>query len=84
MVQSDDLQINAKSCMLKDTNNPHAACMYDCLVRTIYFINQVYEYEESKEIPEGSPTKNIVVGNCSYRLRRADRWENIPKVSSEA
>ena len=38
-------------------------------------------YEDSEEIQEGSPTNNIVVGNC--RLRRAERWENIPRVFSE-
>ena len=39
------------------------------------------ESKESKEIQERSPTANIIVGN--YRLRRAERWENIPRVSSE-
>ena len=37
--------------------------------------------QQSTEIQEGSPTINILVGN--YRLRRAERWENIPRVSSE-
>ena len=40
-----------------------------------------YIYEENKEIQEGSPTNNIIVGN--YRLRRAERWENVSRVSSE-
>ena len=38
-------------------------------------------YEESKEIQEGSPTYDIIVGN--YRLRRAERCENMPRVPSE-
>ena len=37
--------------------------------------------KESKEIQEGSPANNINVGN--YKLRRAERWEKIPKMSSE-
>ena len=40
-----------------------------------------YSYEESIETLEGSPTNNVIVG--SYRLRRAERWDNIPRVSSE-
>ena len=40
------------------------------------------ESKESKEIQEGSPTNNILVGNC--RLRRAESWENMPRVSSES
>ena len=39
------------------------------------------ESKKSKEFQEGSPTDNIIVGN--FRLRRAERWENIPRVSSE-
>ena len=39
------------------------------------------ESKEIKEIQEGSPTNNIIVGN--HRLRRAERWENIPRVSSK-
>ena len=34
-----------------------------------------------KKNQEGSPTNNILDGN--YRLRRAERWENIPTVSSD-
>ena len=37
--------------------------------------------KESKYIQEGSPTNNILVGN--FRLRRAERWENMPRVSSK-
>ena len=37
--------------------------------------------KESKGIQECSPTNNILVGN--YRLRRAERWENMPTVSSD-
>ena len=57
--------------MLEDTN-PDAACMY--LVRNIYTRN-------SKKFREGSVTNNIIVGH--YRLRRGERWENVP-MSSEA
>ena len=39
-------------------------------------------YEESKEIQEGSPTNNFLVGN--YGLSRAERWEDMPSMSSEA
>ena len=40
--------------------------------------------EESKEIQEGATAKTIpgmIFGG--YRLRRAERWENVPRVSSE-
>ena len=37
--------------------------------------------KESEEIQEGSSTNSIIVGNC--RLRRAERWEIIPRVSSD-
>ena len=38
-------------------------------------------YEESKEIQEGSPTRNFIVGN--NKLRTTERWENTPRMSSE-
>ena len=37
--------------------------------------------KESKEIEECSATNNILVGN--YKLRRAKRWKNTLRVSSE-
>ena len=39
------------------------------------------ESNGNKEIQEGSPTNNIIVG--SDKLRMAETWENIPTVSSE-
>ena len=36
--------------------------------------------KRSKEIQEGSPTNNFLVGN--YGLRRAERWEDKPSMSS--
>ena len=39
------------------------------------------ESQESKEVQEGSPTNNILVGD--YRVGRAERWEYIRRVSSE-
>ena len=39
------------------------------------------ESEESKKLQEGSPTSNVLV--CNYRLRRGERWKNMPRVSSE-
>ena len=42
---------------------------------------KVEESKENKEVQEGSPPNNIIVGK--YRLRMAERWENIPSVSSE-
>ena len=60
--------------MLED-NNADAAFTY--VVRNIYDT----VYQESKEIEEGSPVNNVVVSN--YRLRRAERWKNIPRLSAE-
>ena len=39
------------------------------------------ESKEVKEIQEGFPTIFVIVSH--YRLRRAERWENIPRVSCE-
>lgn len=39
------------------------------------------ESNESQGIQEGSPTNTILLGN--YRLRKAGRWENVPRVSCE-
>ena len=41
----------------------------------------VKKSKPSKESHEGSPTNDIIAGN--YRLKRAERWENIPTVCSE-
>ena len=37
--------------------------------------------EESKEIQESSPTNDFLVGN--YGLSRAEKWEDMPSMSSE-
>ena len=37
--------------------------------------------KESKELREGSPTNNFLVG--TYGLRRAESWEDMPSMSSE-
>ena len=36
--------------------------------------------KKSKFVQEGSPTKNFLVGK--YGLRRAERWEDMPSISS--
>ena len=59
--------------MLEDTN-PDAAGMY--VVRNVHT-----EHEDRKEIQEGSPTINFLVGNDG--LRTAERWEDMPSMSSE-
>ena len=41
----------------------------------------VTKSKESNELQEGYPTNNFLVGN--YRPRRAERWENMPSMSSE-
>ena len=41
----------------------------------------VTKSKEGKELREGSPTTNFLVGN--YGLRRAERWEDTPSMSSE-
>ena len=41
----------------------------------------VTKSKESKELREGSPTKIFLVGND--RLRRTERWVDIPSMSSE-
>ena len=40
-----------------------------------------HKKQKSKELREGSPTNNFLVGN--YGLRRAERWEDMPSMSSE-
>ena len=42
---------------------------------------KITKSKESKELREGSPTNNFLVGN--YGLRRAERWEDMPSVSPE-
>ena len=37
--------------------------------------------KESKEIQEASPTNSFLVGN--YGQRRAERWKDMPSISSE-
>ena len=37
--------------------------------------------KESKQVQEGAPTNNFLVGN--YGLRRAERWKDMPSMSSE-
>ena len=37
--------------------------------------------KKAKELWEGSPTPNFLVGN--YGLRRAERWDDMPSMSSE-
>ena len=54
---------------------------HDLVCRLLLEKKKRPESKEIKEIQEGSPTNNIIVGN--HRLRRAERWENIPRVSSE-
>ena len=58
-------------------NNPDAACMY-------YLVRYIYIYEEAKKFRK-VPRQTIVSSSAiNYRLRsRAERWENIPRVSSE-
>ena len=58
--------------MLEDTN-PDAAFMY--------LVHKKCVYEESKEIQKGSPTHTFLVGK--YGLRRTERWEGMPSMSSE-
>ena len=74
-MQTDNLQINAKSSMLEDTN-PDADCRY--LVRNIYA-------KKAKKFREKFPNKECSeVG--TYRLRRADRYDNTRvylRVSTE-
>ena len=41
----------------------------------------VAKSKDSKELREGSPAKNFLVG--TYGLRRAERWEDMPSTSSE-
>ena len=41
----------------------------------------VTKSKESKELREGSPTPHFLVGN--YGLRRAERWDDMPSMSSE-
>ena len=41
----------------------------------------VTKSKESKELREGSPRNHFLVGN--YGLRRAERWEDTPSMSSE-
>ena len=54
-------------------NNPDAACMHVQFLRTYS--------KQRTESQKGSQQVIFLVGN--YRLRRAERWENIPRVSSE-
>ena len=41
----------------------------------------VSKSKESKELREGSPTNDFLVGN--YGLRRTERCEDMPSMSSE-
>ena len=65
-------------CWKMSTRTPHACTWYEIL-RIYILVPDICE--ESKEIQEGSPTNNILVGN--YSLRRTERWENTRRVSSE-
>ena len=42
---------------------------------------KVTKSKESKELREGSPTNSFLVANCG--LRRAERWKDMPSMSSE-
>ena len=42
---------------------------------------KVKKSTEGKEPREGSPTNDLLVGN--YGLRRAERWDDMPSMSSE-
>ena len=74
---------NAKSSMVEDTipcstipsHTPRVCIWYEI------YIHIDYTYGEGEETQEGSPTNNILVGK--YRLRRAEMWQNIPRVSSD-
>ena len=41
----------------------------------------VTKSKKSKELRGGSPTNSFLVGN--YGLRRAERWDDMPSMSSE-
>ena len=60
--------------MLEDTN-PDAACMYSYLVRNIYTKKE----NKLRKVPQ----QIIFSSAINYRLRRAERWKNMPRVSSE-
>ena len=49
-----------------------------------YMVQYIYIYEEAKKFRK-VPRQTIVSSSAiNYRLRsRAERWENIPRVSSE-
>ena len=43
----------------------------------------VTKSKESKELREGSSLKQLVFSSAITRLTRAERWDDIPSMSSE-